>query len=52
MLLLPTSHGSVKLIAALPTDDPAIDISYYDAAVDRAVLIYGIRSVIKARPTD
>ncbi|KAL9130377.1 MAG: hypothetical protein Q9217_001435 [Psora testacea] len=48
MLLVPTSRGSVKIISASPTDDPAIDPNFYDTEVDRTALIYGTRRVIKA----
>ncbi|ATZ52510.1 hypothetical protein BCIN_08g02090 [Botrytis cinerea B05.10] len=48
MLTLPTSRGSLELASASPNEPPIIRPNYFSTAVDRAVLIHGVRRLLQA----
>ena len=48
MLLVPSSRGSTKLASADPRERPISDPNYFSSEVDRTVLRYGTRRVMKA----
>lgn len=48
MLNIPTSRGRVSLASSSMNDPPVVDPNYYDTAVDRAALTYGVRRVLQA----
>ncbi|TEY59619.1 hypothetical protein BOTCAL_0190g00070 [Botryotinia calthae] len=48
MLTLPISRGSLELASASPNEPPIIQPNYFSTAVDRAVLIHGVRRLLQA----
>ena len=47
-LLTPTSRGTISLASTNPSDPPTIDPNFYATAADRAMLIHGVRRLLRA----
>jgi choline dehydrogenase-like flavoprotein len=47
MLTLPTSRGKVDIASASPDDGPLIDPNYFTTAVDKEVLVHGVRRLLE-----
>lgn len=47
IIMLPISHGAIKLMSANPSDPPLIDPNYLSTAVDRYVLREAVKLQIR-----
>lgn len=47
MLTLPTSRGTVRLASSSSDDQPLIRPNYFATAMDRAVLVHGVRRLLQ-----